>query len=85
MEEFVLTAHASQMARERCIEMNWIRSVLATPTVVLPDSRDKLLSHMIRRIPENDGRALRVVVDSTQFPQRVITLFFDRKASRELP
>jgi hypothetical protein len=85
MELFVLTAHAAQMVRERCIEDGWIWEVLAEPAVVLPDARDLTLSHLLRRIPENGDRMLRVVIDSTQIPRRVITLFFDRKASRELP
>jgi len=50
-----------------------------------PDARDEKLTHLLRRIPEHGNRMLRLVIDSTQNPTRVITLFFDRKASREMP
>jgi len=85
MEPFLMTAHAAQMAKERSIRREWIQSVLDNPMATFPDARDKSLTHKVRRIPENGGRALKVVIDCTRFPPWVITLFFDRKASRELP
>ncbi len=85
MEAFTLTAHAAQMARERCIDQSWILLALLNPAMILPDPRDKVLIHKFRRIPDYGGRVLRIVIDSTQIPPRVITLFFDSKASREMP
>ena len=85
MEEFSLTAHAVHMAGERGIKDEWIRRVLCDPWVTHPDVRDEKLTHLLRRIPEHGNRMLRLVIDSTQNPTRVITLFFDRKASREMP
>ena len=84
MEIFVLTAHAAEMARERCIDLKWVHDVISDPAVTYPDLRDEELTHLLRKIPEMGGRALRVVIDSTRFPPRVITLFFDRKATREM-
>jgi hypothetical protein len=85
MEAFLLTVHATQMARERGIQDEWIRLVLRDPCITKPDERDEKLTCVFRRIPENGNRMLRLVIDSAQNPPRVITLFFDRKASREMP
>jgi hypothetical protein len=85
MEDFSLTAHAAQMARERGIKFEWIRTVLENPGTTLPDARDENLTHVLRRIPEHGNCMLRLVIDSARMPIRVITLFFDRKASREMP
>ena len=85
MEEFVLTVHATQMARERDIKDAWIRIALRDPCATTPDERDGNLTCVSRRIPENGNRMLRLVIDSAQNPPRVITLFFDRKASRGMP
>jgi hypothetical protein len=85
MSNFTLTAHAQQMCTERAIKLEWIRLTLADPTATQTDQRDPALTNKLRRIPENGGRVLRVVIDPAAIPPRVITLFFDRKASREMP
>jgi hypothetical protein len=85
MEEFVLTVHAAQMAQERGIKYEWICMVLRDPSATHPDVGDVKLTHVLRRISDYGNRMLRLVIDSTQNPPRVITLFFDRKASREMP
>jgi len=81
----ILTAHARQMCFERAIKPEWIRLVLSGPAATQPDQRDPSLTNKLRRIPENEGRVLRVVIDPAANPPRVITLFFDRKSSREMP
>ncbi len=85
MDAFSLTVHAAQMAKERGIKEEWISFVLRDPGVTKPDERDGNLTCVFRRIPEAGNRMLRLVIDSAQNPPRVITLFFDRKASREMP
>jgi hypothetical protein len=59
--------------------------VLARPAALIPDARDLTLTHLLGRISENEDRVLRIVIDPTRYPPRVITLFFDRRASREMP
>ena len=85
MDDFVLTAHAAQMARERGLELEWIGLALREPSVTRPDVRDANLTHVFRRFPQAGNRMLRVVFVSASEPPRVITVFLDRKASRELP
>lgn len=85
MSDYTLTAHAQQMCSERAIKPEWIQLALSDPAATQPDQRDPALTNKLRRIPENGGRVLRVVIDPAAIPPRVITLFFDRKASRELP
>ena len=84
MGNYALTAHAAAMARERCIDLKWVAYVIAEPAVAYPDPRDGTLTHFLRKIPENGDHALRIVIDSAQLPPRVISLFFDRKATREM-
>jgi len=43
MEEFLLTVHAAQMARERGIKEEWIRIVLREPCLTIRDDRDEKL------------------------------------------
>ncbi len=85
MNDYILTTHAQQMCAERAIKLEWIQLVLSDPDATQPDQRDKTLTNKLRRIPENEGRVLRVIFDPAAKPPRVITLFFDRKASREMP
>jgi len=35
--------------------------------------------HYLRQIPQNGGKFLRVIVNPTVRPPRVITVFFDRR------
>ncbi len=40
--------------------------------------------HYIRAIPEHGGRYLRVVVNPAADPQRIVTVFFDRRIRRKI-
>lgn len=51
--------------------------VLAGPTRVEPDRVDPLLQHRLRRIDEYDGRVLRIVVNPSDTPVKVITVYFN--------
>jgi hypothetical protein len=51
---------------------------------VEPDSDEAELEHRLGRISEHGDRVLRVVVNKTARPIRVVTLYFDRAMLRKL-
>jgi hypothetical protein len=57
---------------------------LQQPERVEPDAIDAELEHRLGRIPEYDGRVLRVIIKKTTNPLLVITVYFDRKMRRQL-
>lgn len=80
-----LTEHARESLRKRpIIRMEWIERVLAEPERVEPDRSNFEIEHRLRRIPECDGRVLRVIVKKYTNPIRVVTCYFDRKMRRKL-
>ena len=80
-----LTDHARESLRKRpTILLEWIERVLQQPERVEPDAVDAELEHRLGRIPEYDGRVLRVIIKKATNPLRVITVYFDRKMRRQL-
>lgn len=80
-----LTDHARESLRKRpTIQPEWIERVLQQPERVEPDKVDVGLEHRLGRIPEYDGRVLRVIIKKATSPFRVITVYFDRKMRRQL-
>jgi len=80
-----LTDHARESLRKRpTISLEWVERVLQQPERVEPDTVDAELEHRLGRIPEYDGRVLRVIVKKATDPLRVITCYFDRKMRRHL-
>jgi hypothetical protein len=73
------------MLRERGILPAWVSFVLEAPEATEPDKVDPALCHALRRIPDHGNRVLRIVHDPRCSPVRIVTLFFDRKASRRQP
>lgn len=69
------------MLRERNIPEEWLRRAIGAPdaTEVGPDNN----IHYIKSIPEYGGRSLRVVVNPYVEPERVVTVFFDRRLRRQ--
>jgi hypothetical protein len=64
-----LTDHARESLRKRpTIRLEWIERVLQQPDRVEPDSVDAELEHRLGRIPEYDGRVLRVIVKKATNP-----------------
>jgi Domain of unknown function (DUF4258) len=73
--------HARDVMQERKIPEEWVRG-----TVDAPDRTDTATdgtAHYIKAIPEHGGRFLRVVVNPAVTPQRVVTVFFDRRLGRQ--
>jgi len=78
---FELSAHARDMLHEREIPEEWMWRTLTSPErqEVCADGN----MHYIRSIPEHGGRFLRVVVNPTVTPNRIVTVFFDRRLRRQ--
>jgi hypothetical protein len=73
----VFTAHAKTMMDERMIQEDWVYRTVDSPDMT--EERQENERHYLKRIPENGMRFLRVIVNPTTSPQRVITVFIDRR------
>ncbi len=81
MADVEFSKHARDVMRERNIPQAWVRR-----TTDAPDRADAAADgtrHYIKAIPEHGGRFLRVVVNPAFTPQRVVTVFFDRRLGRQ--
>jgi hypothetical protein len=81
---YTLTEHARDAIHKRGIAIEWLERALDTPQWRVPDELDAALEHRLAVIPEFGGRVLRVIVNTTAEPERVITAYFDRAALRAL-
>lgn len=81
MAEYEFSEHAFDMLKERDISENWVKSTIEAPDI--KESKDDGAVHYIKSIQEHGGRYLRVVVNPDAKPQRVVTLFFDRRLRRQ--
>lgn len=77
MPEFELTKHTKDMLLEREIPEEWVWRVIESPDRKRRGSDGNL--HFTKRIRERGGRVLRVVVNSDVLPNRIVTVFFDRR------
>ncbi|HEX7594269.1 MAG TPA: DUF4258 domain-containing protein [Anaerolineae bacterium] len=81
MPNIELSLHARDTLAERGISEEWIWR-----TIDSPDQRETGAdhnTHYIKSIQEFDGRLLRVVVNPHVQPNRVVTVFFDRRLRRK--
>ena len=82
--KFELTKHAQKALDERDIPFEWLERTLSAPELVLPDPDDATVERRFRRIPEFGGRVLRVAINTAVEPNRVVSVFFDRKMKGKL-
>lgn len=82
--KFELTKHASKALAERGIAIEWVERTLAAPELRLPDPDDTAVERLYRKIPKFGGRVLRVAVNTTVEPHRVVSVFFDRQMKGKL-
>ena len=82
--KYELTKHAEKVLAEREIAAEWMERTLSSPELVLPDPDDAMVERRFRRIPEFGGRVLRVAVNTTVEPNRIVSVFFDRKMKGKL-
>lgn len=82
---YVLTEHAREsLAKRSNIRLEWLQRVLEQPQQVEPDPIDSELEHRLGRIDEYEGRVLRVIVNATATPLRIVTVYFDRNMGKKL-
>jgi ribonuclease PH len=80
MSNIEFSIHARDMLKERSIPEEWVMQ-----TVNNPDRQETMAdgtTHYIKAIPEFGGRSLRVVMNLEAIPNRVVTVFFDRRLRR---
>lgn len=83
--DYELTEHARESLRKRSvIRLEWVEGVLADPAYIEADRIDPLLEHRLGRIEEYGGRVLRLIVDPSHTPIKVITVYFDRRMRGKL-
>ena len=80
MHDFVLSAHARDMLLERNIPEEWLWRTLNTPDKKRRGSDYNL--HYSKAIKECNRRVLHVIVNPDVYPNRIVTVFFDRRLSR---
>ncbi|NJL49929.1 MAG: DUF4258 domain-containing protein [Leptolyngbyaceae cyanobacterium SM2_5_2] len=78
-EGFELSEHARYQMQDRVIQPSWVDSTLSAPQrrLLMADSHGN--THYLKQISDFGDRWLRVVVNPTADPQRVVTVFFDRR------
>jgi len=82
--DYELSVHARATLRKRKIPAAWLERVLAVPHLTEPDDEDPEVQHWLARIPEFDNRVLRVLVNTTVSPVRIVSLYFDRRMKKRL-
>ena len=76
--------HAQVAMAERVIPKEWIERTVAEPELRADDPNDSELERFFARVPERDDRVLRVVVNTSVIPWKVVSVFFDRRMRRTL-
>lgn len=75
---YELTQHARKVLEARGIAIEWLERVLANPMQAEQDPNDDTVQRFYGVIPEFGSRTLRVAVNTTVTPWRVVSVFFDR-------
>ena len=78
------TRHATHIMAERRVRVEWVEWAVTNPARREPDPNDTEMGRFFRRIPEQGDRALRVVVNTSVSPWRVVSVFLDRSVKGEL-
>ena len=82
--ELEYTNHARERMVLRKLLDTWIEGVIAEPTLRGPDPRDPEIERFYGPVPELGNYYIRVAVNTTANPWRVVTVFVDSKAGGEL-
>lgn len=81
--DYTLTKHAIEAIEKRKINLNWLKKAFSSPEWTEQDSIDDVLEHGLSRIQEFGGRILRVIVNTSVSPPKIITVYFDRKRTKD--
>ena len=71
------SAHARLMIVERSIDEAWVWRTIDEPDEKTDGTDGN--THYVRSIAERGGRVLRVVINERVEPNRIVTVFFDRR------
>jgi hypothetical protein len=82
--DYILTQHARELLLRRDIPMSWVERTLENPSQIEPDKIDDALEHRLAGIPERGHRVLRVIVNKTTSPVKIVTFYFDRSMRGKL-
>lgn len=77
MTEYSFSKHATEMMEERRISADWVWNVLSDAENTIAGEDGNL--HFSKTIAEKENRVLHVVVNPAISPQRIVTVFFDRR------
>ena len=77
MIEYVFSKHATEMLKERKIMEDWVWRALNESENTITGEDGNL--HFAKAIAEKENRVLHVVVNPAVSPQRIVTVFFDRR------
>lgn len=80
MLDFEFSTHAQDMLEERNIREEWVWRTIRTPSSKARGKDGNM--HYTKPIRERDGRILHVVVNPFADPQRIVTIFFDRRLTK---
>lgn len=72
--------HFEEMLNEIRISIEWVNQVLDSPDKV--EVKDDGTVHYLKKITQYNHRWLRVVVNETITPNKLVTVFFDRRLRR---
>jgi hypothetical protein len=75
----VLTIHAQEVLEKRCIPLEWVKRAVTAPALRRPDPIDPALEQRFVKIPEHGDRVMKVVVNKLTSPERVVSVYFDRR------
>ena len=81
--DYYLTNHANDALVKRKIPLVWLERTLFAPEWTEKDRIDNELEHRLARIPEFGGRVLRIIVNPTVKPLRIISVYFDRRRKND--
>ncbi len=78
----VFSNHAKEMLKERNIsEVYVFRAIEEYDRIHIGDDGN---THCFKSIIENDKRVLHVIINKNVNPNKIVTLFYDRKAGRNI-
>ena len=83
MPEIIFSSHSKQVLVERHIPEEWVWRTLSSPDRKRMSFEDQNL-HYTKAIKERGGLILHVVLNPNVQPNRIVTVFFDRRARREI-
>lgn len=76
------TQHARTVLAARAIPEEWVLRAVAAPEAT--EAREDGTRHYLLRVPEREGRTLRVIARPTEGADHVVTAFFGRRMKGRL-